>query len=786
MTRPGPSGHCDLRSLPASSGVTSFLTFPIGVPVPSLTLTRPSAISLAAVLVAASAAAILPASAVQAAPPGPPAGDPFSVTSTATSVSGTVNLGWRDLKTGASGTYSAHAAGPTLSPDGTKIAAVTEVNASSARITVIDVATGTAVNLTTPAGTATDTSPFWSSDGTTVDFTRVTDNGSSDPTIEIRAVSATASASTTAPDTSVQVADNADYGAAKPGSADITYIEQDPNSTCAVQTLASGSTTPTCFVTVAQLDAASIVDVLVPRWSPDGGTLALSYETDKGAGLLVVTPGSSGGASTLNKLPRSFIPDTTTQFTFFGAVSWAGDGSQLLYSITPVTNDNNLDLAGPGAVRSIDVVTGTHVSTVQTGGNIGADVHIPLAATPPASRFVSVDPVRIADTRSGVGGRTGALNAGQFFDLTVIGNGVSNTSLDVPSNATSVVLNVTAAGPTKNTFISLYPTPTAGNVVPGSSFNPQAGRNSANAVVVSPSSTGKVRIYNAVGTVGVIVDIVGYYVPTGTSGAEPYQPLTPARIVDTRSNLGANGSLGPNGTKEIQVTGTVPTSTGTVAIPASASAVVLNLTGLAGSAQTFAAAYPYDSTRTSAPNVSNLLLSAGEIRAVLVTVKVGENGKVTLRNSAGNTNLLADIEGYYDAGAPDDFVPLAPLRVLDSRSGTYSGLGAAPVPARGTTTFLPQGTLTTTAGEVQVPATATAVVYNLTGVAPSAGTYLAAYPTPSVPASSAPSTSNANLRPGATTANLAITGLGTNGQISLYNAAGSVHVLADLAGYFTP
>ena len=48
-----------------------------------------------------------------------------------------------------------------------------------------------------------------------------------------------------------------------------------------------------------------------------------------------------------------------------------------------------------------------------------------------------------------------------------------------------------------------------------------------------------------------------------------------------------------------------------------------------------------------------------------------------------------------------------------------------------------------------------------------------------------PATSNLNLNPFLTTANLVIASVGTNGSISIYNASGTTHLLADITGYYT-
>jgi hypothetical protein len=105
------------------------------------------------------------------------------------------------------------------------------------------------------------------------------------------------------------------------------------------------------------------------------------------------------------------------------------------------------------------------------------------------------------------------------------------------------------------------------------------------------------------------------------------------------------------------------------------------------------------------------------------------------------------------------FVPLAPVRVLDTRVGT--GGRKAPV-AGGETHDL------VLAGAHGIPSGATAVALNLTGTGATAGTHLTVWPSGGV----RPDTSVLNLRPGGTAASLVVAGLGGSGATSVRNLAG--------------
>jgi GH25 family lysozyme M1 (1,4-beta-N-acetylmuramidase) len=238
-----------------------------------------------------------------------------------------------------------------------------------------------------------------------------------------------------------------------------------------------------------------------------------------------------------------------------------------------------------------------------------------------------------------------------------------------------------------------------------------------------------------------------------------YTSAPPVRVLDTRAAIGVGGTapVGAGRSITLDLSGR---------LPASATAVVLNVTGIARST-TYVTVWPNGSAR---PNASNLNLVAGDVRPNLVTAQVGADRKVQLYNAVGDTHLFADLAGWYATDAPDRYTALAPQRVLDTRSN----LGA-PGPVG-------QNSKVTLNLSAAVPAEATAVTVNLTGLAATNLTFVAAWPS----GQTRPNVSNLNLSNKYPTSNLVTVRLGANRSIDLYNSAGSVHLLADLAGYYAP
>jgi hypothetical protein len=113
------------------------------------------------------------------------------------------------------------------------------------------------------------------------------------------------------------------------------------------------------------------------------------------------------------------------------------------------------------------------------------------------------------------------------------------------------------------------------------------------------------------------------------------------------------------------------------------------------------------------------------------------------------------------------FNPLNPTRILDTRNGSPIGPNSSINLAVG--------------GSFGVPAQASSIVVNATVTQGTAQSFLTIYPV----GTTRPLASNLNWVAGQTIPNLVTVKLGTGGGISIYNAAGTVHVVLDLAGFYS-
>ena len=156
------------------------------------------------------------------------------------------------------------------------------------------------------------------------------------------------------------------------------------------------------------------------------------------------------------------------------------------------------------------------------------------------------------------------------------------------------------------------------------------------------------------------------------------------------------------------------------------------------------------------------------------------NGKsITDSRGTATTVRRLDIEAAGAAAAATGldtaggFVSLAPARLLDTRDGTGAAAGA--VASTGSVAVK-------VTGQCGVPTSGVAaVVLNVTVTGPTRDGYLTAYAS----GTTRPNASNVNFVAGQTVPNLVVAPVGTDGKVALYNGApGTVHVIADIAGYY--
>jgi hypothetical protein len=326
---------------------------------------------------------------------------------------------------------------------------------------------------------------------------------------------------------------------------------------------------------------------------------------------------------------------------------------------------------------------------------------------------------------------------------------------------------VTATDAVAAGFLTVYPCgepqPTASNL------NFQSGGTIPNAVTAKLGTDGAVCVF-AQQTTDVIVDVNGYFPPTTT-----YEPMNPARLLDTRSGASTvDGLLAGTGVVGAASITTLPVA-GRPGIPADAVAVVLNVTVTEPDGPGFATVFPCGGQR---PTASNVNYTPGLTIPNLVVAKIGARGAVCIFSQA-STHLVADVLGFFPSGTT--YVPIDPARLLDTRAdgATIDGAGVgAGAPAAAAVTVVHVG------GRGGVAADATTAVLNVTVTGPAGPGFVTLYPCGPTPESTPPPlASNLNFSAGQTIANAVVAKIGDGGNVCIFNSQ-ATDLIADVSGYF--
>ncbi len=363
--------------------------------------------------------------------------------------------------------------------------------------------------------------------------------------------------------------------------------------------------------------------------------------------------------------------------------------------------------------------------------------------------FNPLKPVRVLDTRYGTGA------AGPVFPNQVIRLPIRGRH-GVGADAGSVILNVTVTQPSAAGYVTVYPDATAPTA---SNLNFVAGQTVPNLVVCAIGADGYLSIRNASpGTIHLLADLAGYYQGGKAVHRGMFQPMSPARLIDTRVTT---GPVGPGGSIDVQVTGTK-------GIPAThVQAVFLNTTVTQPQRDGYVTAWPSGTPR---PTASSLNFRAGQTIPNLVMVKIGANGKVSLYNgSAGTAHLIADVAGYVldgiDSEQPGAFIPHSPERIIDTRLPSWR-TGKLRPHWEGIGCFAPW---------------VGGVIANVTAIEPEAAGFITVAPR----TGDLPAVSNVNFLAGQTVPNLSTSPVDSKLMVSFYNGSpGATHLVVDLAGGF--
>jgi N-acetylmuramoyl-L-alanine amidase len=334
------------------------------------------------------------------------------------------------------------------------------------------------------------------------------------------------------------------------------------------------------------------------------GSVALSITASRPTSTTSLSVWPAGAAKPA--LPVLTVPANYTR-TALAVSALGGNGLVSLWNAAGVTE------------VAVDVVGYYPTADPSTGAVQGQLLH-------------AVRPFRLYDSRTSGGGML-RKGTGRTIKLPTIG-GVASSQMK------AAIVNVTAVSPKGTGELVVHrPGSDPGDAA---TLSYSVGKKVSTRTITRLSG-GALRVDASSADTHFVVDVVGWYAPTSVAGGKRFQAVAARRVLDTRTGIGAKrGSVARNGTIVLKLAGK-----GRI-LPASASAVLLNLSATSTKMATYRTSWPHS---LKWPKSSDVYITKGRATSNLVLVRVWRSGKakgkISLRNFAKRTHLVADVVGYY-------------------------------------------------------------------------------------------------------------------------------------------
>ena len=388
---------------------------------------------------------------------------------------------------------------------------------------------------------------------------------------------------------------------------------------------------------------------------------------------------AQGGAATSCNLPFStnnaaivvnftvVSPTTGGYITVFpGDAASVPLAATLNFNAGDVKGNNavlKLNQTGAGSDFGIYTTSTTHI-VADVVGYYAKPVAVPLVSLSSDLVFTPVTPCRILDTRSAsagilVAGTTRGFNG---WNYSFTAQGGSNTRCGIPESTytAAIVVNFTSVSPQTGGYITAYPGDAPQPLAATLNFN--AGDVKGNNAVLKLNQTNSGNHFNvySTSTMHLVGDVVGYYsrpsplavVPLGAMSSDlVYTPVTPCRIMDTRSSSAGvmatgsqRGFFGWNGTFTAQ-----GGSASNCGLPFSYNnaALVVNFTVVNPTTGGYITAFPGDAA--TVPLAATLNFNAGDVKGNNAVLKLNQTGTGAdfVIYTTSTTHIVADVVGYF-------------------------------------------------------------------------------------------------------------------------------------------
>lgn len=483
-------------------------------------------------------------------------------------------------------------------------------------------------------------------------------------------------------------------------------------------------------------DAVAATGSPPPTYSVTAGTLPAGLSLSSGTGALTGTPTVVGDYDFTITASNGTAPAVTQRFTgtiIAEAPAWTDDTISKItfdvaysdgvkasgnptptYSVTVGSLPAGLTLdTNTGAITGTPTASGEYDFTISASNGVDPDIdqRFPGAVAPAEDPDADVEPPSTDGGTVTVTGKN--FKPGSTVQIVVDGTVVGTTTADSEGNVSA---DVTPPEGEKDYDIKLS----------GTSLDDRT------------IETGKRLVTDLSGTTNVVPDEQGYL------------PITPTRVLDTRSGDRVDAGAAQRITIDSSWN-----------VPASATAVAINVAAVQGTGVGFLTIHGCDSDR---PLASSVNFQPSTNKANLVIVEVDDSDEVCIYASE-SVHLVVDVNGYFSPDLVDRVGPATPVRLLDTRDGAKLGAGDM-VEVQVT-------------GDGLAPAGAVAAVLNIAAPQANSLGFLTVYDC----SEDRPLASNVNYDAGRTTANLVFAELSDDGRACIYTSQ-PTHLVVDLNGAF--
>jgi hypothetical protein len=286
---------------------------------------------------------------------------------------------------------------------------------------------------------------------------------------------------------------------------------------------------------------------------------------------------------------------------------------------------------------------------------------LPSAAAPTGNLFTPVPPVRALDTRT----QTYCTPDSTCFPAGPV-PADAEVLVTTPSAVSPVaaLANLTAIDPSQPGYLTAD---TCANLTPGpqtrSNLNFTIGetiRTNMSVIPVASTDQGAQFCTYSPRQINEVVDVTGFFASPDQGGLG-YTPLGPTRLVDTRQ-CWADPVTGTQRCGQINAAGAIVR----VKAPEGATAVVVNLAGVTPTSAGAVVPAACSTMAAGGPSSPSVQASPGGSIANISVVPVDPDGMFCVQVTSP-MHLVVDLLGAFSPTGDLRFVPVSPLRLLDSR-----------------------------------------------------------------------------------------------------------------------